>query len=80
MLCTLFKYKKITSTHWIGSTGNKYAKNEYANHGHGGLHSGFVPNQGMIARLDLPVNEYPYKEEYVEEPMFECCKNCNCEK
>ncbi len=70
MECSLKKYKIETATHWIGCTGNEYLKDEYINHGEGGIKTG---------KKDLPETEYPYTVKHKVELMFECCKVCNCE-
>ena len=41
-------------------TGIEYDYKVYCNHGHGGLHSAFVPGEGTVTRMDLPKHEYPY--------------------
>lgn len=69
MSCDLSKYKKETATHWVGCTGNEYPKDEYDNHGHGGIYRG---------KLDLPRDEYPYTVKYEIVPVFKCCTLCNC--
>jgi hypothetical protein len=55
MECNLYKHKKETATHWVGCTGNEYSKEEYINHGKGGVYRGFK---------DLPKDEYPYTIKY----------------
>jgi hypothetical protein len=70
MECSLYKYNKETATHYIGCTGNEYPKDEYCNHGKGGIYRGFK---------DLPEDEYPYTIKYKVELLFECCKLCSCD-
>lgn len=67
--CCLHKHKKEIATHYVGKTGNKYSKQEYLNHGKGGVYKGFK---------DLPENEYPYTIKYSTEYLFKCCKLCLC--
>ena len=70
MECKLYKYKKVTPTHWVGVTGNEYPKDEYLNHGWGGIYRGFK---------DLPKDEYPYTIKYKVELVYKCCELCSCE-
>ena len=69
MECGLYKYKKETATHWVGCTGIEYPKEEYINHGEGGIKRGFK---------DLPKDEYPYTVKYKVELKFKCCELCSC--
>lgn len=68
--CNLFKHKKIYWTHWIGKSGKMYDKNEYGHFGDGKERNGVK---------DLPIDDYPYKGNRIEEPLFGCCKYCNCQ-
>jgi hypothetical protein len=70
MACGLYKYKTEIATHYVGCTGNEYPKEEYTNHGHGGVYRGFK---------DLPKDEYPYTIKYLVKPRFKCCELCKCE-
>lgn len=70
-MCNLKKYKTEIPTHYVGITGNEYSFDDYSNHGLGGIKN---------EKQDLPLDEYPFTIKYKTEFMFECCKNCNCEK
>ncbi len=69
MPCTLYKYVKVTATHWVGKTGNEYPKDDFINLG----------TKPMGLKKDLPLDEYPYTVKYKTEQMFRCCDLCNCE-
>lgn len=67
--CTFAKYKVETCTHYIGVSGTLYDKEEYANHGFGGIYKGFK---------DLPKDDYPYTKKYDYDYEWEMCKVCDC--
>lgn len=69
-VCSLYKYKSKTATHWVGKTGNEYPKDKYINHGWGGIKKKW---------MDLPADEYPYSIKYKTELMFKCCQLCSCQ-
>lgn len=68
--CGLYQFTTETPTHWVGRTGNEYPKNDYANHGEGGIKHG---------KKDLPHDEYPYTIKYHVQQMFKVCETCTCE-
>lgn len=63
--CGLLKYKKITILNYIGRTGKKYPFTSYEDR----------ERYARIANED-----FPFTIEYGEEPLFLCCKLCNCNK
>ena len=69
MNCSFKKYKKETSTHYVGKTGNEYPIDEYNNWGTG------VERFGM---KDLPLDEYPYTHKYKVEYKWKMCRECSC--
>lgn len=63
ILCEMLK--KEVATHYVSKLGNEYPKDEYANHGQGGVYRGYK---------DLPLDEYPYTIKY--QTIYPLWLNC----
>ena len=67
--CSLIRHKKSTPTHYVGVDGSEYPVDKWYNWGGGTVKSG---------KMNLPTEGYPYTIKYKVEPLYMCCRICDC--
>ena len=78
MFCNLSKDKTLKKEYYVSVlTGNKFSYYYYIN---SDTNTEWC-KKNTPWKIPLPLNEYPYTIEYIEEYSYECCKLCTtCKK